>query len=180
MNTVNDNYPVAAVRHYMDAQILASHGRMDNAMCHYAFCAECVIKNLYNRIPKNDLRLGHKVNENWEDIRQFFQILEVMDPKTGAILGQLNLPDRLFYHHPERRYENDTAYSENDLKAALEFSGGLMKEVVLEQRCKWAFVFFDRCIRSGQRCGSEQFEKYIEKRVGQLFSRECLCKTEPQ
>lgn len=132
MNTGNDNYPVAAVRHYTDAEILASHKRMDNAMCHYAFCAECSIKNLYSRMPVSNLKLGHKVSENWEDIRQFFNVLEVMDAKTGVILGQLSLPDRLFYHHPERRYESDTVYREGEVKAAADFSEGLIKEIVLE------------------------------------------------
>ena len=80
MNITRDNYPAAAMRHFIDAELLKERGRYDNAMCHYAFSAECVLKSLYELCSSRSGRaLNHGIAEVWEDIKQYYAALGMMD-----------------------------------------------------------------------------------------------------
>lgn len=133
MNRSRDNYPIAAVRHFADGKILHNNNRYDNAMCHYAFSTECAIKILYEVIQSNGAAgIGHAAAKIWDDIRQCFGILEVLDARTGVLLGQIRIPDNLFLRHPERRYEADLIYRITEVEDARVFSEQLVKEIVSE------------------------------------------------
>lgn len=128
-----DKYPVAAVRHLIDARILKDKDRRDNAMCHYAFAAECALKVMYaNAFPKSGQGFGHKVGEQWDDIAQYYAAFQTFDVKLEALLGKIAVPDKLFDRHPTRRYENDGTYSKEDLQDADSFAGIVVAEIIEE------------------------------------------------
>lgn len=132
MNRTLDNYPAAAMRHFIDAELLKKRGRNDNAMCHYAFSAECVLKSLYELCTSRSGRvLNHGIADVWDDITQYYAALGMLDAKTEIILSKETIPDKLFERHPERRYEDDIEYTESEVEQAGRFTGKLVHELVL-------------------------------------------------
>lgn len=123
MGRNRDNYPVAAVRHFADAQLLWENDRKDNAMCHYAFSAECVIKAMYGQFCTNHgTDLKHGVKSVLEDMIQYYAALRILDAKSDLILEYAAPPQRLFMRHPGRRYEADLPYTDEELRASHDFT----------------------------------------------------------
>ncbi len=132
-NNTNDNYPAAAVRHFKDGKILHQYDRPDNAMCHYAFSAECGIKTLYEQLySKSGFVLKHGVAKTWSEMLQYYDILRIMDARAGAFLGNRTIPARLFENHPARRYWDNITYTEDDLDQACAFSEQLTRQIISE------------------------------------------------
>lgn len=106
-----DCYVVAAVRHFEDGKILHDRNRYDNAMCHYAFAAECCIKefiqhyNIQTKINKHDV--GSDLNK----LQEYFELWGFLKPELYPLYGIFPPPDELFSGHPERRYWQDIPYA---------------------------------------------------------------------
>lgn len=131
MSNSKDRYPIAALRHYEDAIILHNEHRYNNAMCHYAFAAECAIKVFYEQM--NMLSgLGHKVTEAWEGIKICYTMMCTLSPKMGVLFGTLELPECLFEDHPGRRYYADRMYSDEDMMKVAIFTQRLIDQIVLD------------------------------------------------
>lgn len=141
MSVNRDNYPVAAVRHFVDGKILHDHNRLDNAMCHYAFSAECAIKILYSIVQgTGTVGLGHNAEAVWEELQQSFGILEILDARTGVLMGQTRIPQKLFAGHPVRRYESGMDFTAVELEESYLFAERLTNEIVneaLDGRLEW-------------------------------------------
>ncbi len=127
----NDNYPVAAVRHFVDGEILYEQNRWDNSMCHYAFSAECAMKTLYKQLCSNkEINLGHDIDKDWTDIQQYFSALKILDARAGTMLDQLTIPEKLFENHPSRRYRDDILYTSEDMQKTVKFAKQLIQKIV--------------------------------------------------
>ncbi len=102
-----DHYPIAAFRHYADAVLLDQNDRMENALCHYAFSAECAIKAIYNWICGKSVTQkvdGHDVDRKvWVKATDNLDLLCAFYPKLSQLLS-FSLPGKLFDTHPDRRY----------------------------------------------------------------------------
>lgn len=130
---MSDNYPAAAMRHYRDAVILQENGRLDNAMCHYAFCAECFVKVLYDNVCHTGGRgLGHKIEQAYASLVDFYSFICMRDAKTEIMLGNDALPDCLFKNHPARRYWDDITYTEEDVQEVKALTERMMQELVMQ------------------------------------------------
>lgn len=130
-DSTKDNFPVAAVRHFYDAVLLMNHSRFDNAMCHFAFAAECAIKTLYKiHYEDNPKHLGHNMEKAWEDIKLCYTIMELMDADAGEWMGRLQVPECLFRDHPQRRYEGDIQYSDGELQQSEFFVQKLIDKII--------------------------------------------------
>lgn len=126
-----DNFPAAAVRHFNDGVLLMENERPDNAMCHFAFAAECAIKTLYGiHYAANPKYLGHNMEKAWEDIKLCYNSMEIMDAGAGEWMGRLQMPDCLFRDHPQRRYGDDVEYSDRDLKQSEKFAEELIDKLI--------------------------------------------------
>ncbi|MCI8591477.1 MAG: hypothetical protein HFI88_03820 [Lachnospiraceae bacterium] len=129
----NDHFPEAAVRHFVDGKILQDADRADNAMCHYAFSAECAMKAIYEQICANrGYRLNHNVEEAWRDMQQYHAALQILDAKAGTLLGSRRIPEELFDGHPGRRYARDKGYTEGEMQGAGIFAEFLVRKLVSE------------------------------------------------
>lgn len=128
-----DDYPTAAVRHFCDANLLANNGRKDNAMCHYAFAAECAIKALYMAYQADDPRkYGHTMKQIWNDINLYYNVLAIMDAESGEWLGRMKIPEKLFCRHPERRYYKDIDYTDEEIGDSKYFTEQLIRKIVIQ------------------------------------------------
>ena len=129
----NDYFPEAAVRHFVDGKILQEANRADNAMCHYAFSAECAMKAIYEQICANrGYRLNHNVEEAWRDMQQYHTALQILDAKAGTLLGGRRIPEALFDGHPGRRYARDKGYTEEQVQESGQFAEFLVRKLVSE------------------------------------------------
>lgn len=128
-----DNFPIAAMRHFTDASFLRDIGRADNAVCHYAFSAECFIKTFYEVICQADgVNLKHKVENAYVDLVEMYSIVRMMDVRTDILFGQMQLPPKLFDNHPFRRYMKDIVYTDEEMNEIHNFIQKLMEELVLQ------------------------------------------------
>jgi hypothetical protein len=132
---MQDRYPEAAVRHYRDGVILHQEKRYDNAMCHYAFSAECAIKAFemqFEKIknPSVRSRISHDVEPFWEALLTYNELLGIMDSRMSLIIGVEAPPPTLFYEHPTRRYGNDVSYTDVELSACKAFTARLVQHVI--------------------------------------------------
>ena len=135
MSTENtsDNFLVAAMRHYIDGNILEKEERWNNAMCHYAFSAECFIKVLYEQVSNcRGSKLNHGVEETFDDLIQYYSYLRMNDVTTDVMLGQVSLPTNLFKNHPKRRYWDDFPYTREEVHDAGELVNRMMRELVVQ------------------------------------------------
>ena len=117
-----DCYPVAAVRHLTDADLLYEQHRFDNAMCHYAFSAECVLKALASSPPTS-----HGI-ERLQDLVCAYT--ELLHPKFALLLGTGNPPQALVQKHPERRYFSDIDYTDDQMQQAQQFTHSLVDRLI--------------------------------------------------
>lgn len=130
---MQDHFPEAAVRHYRDGALLHQADRYDNAMCHYAFSAECAIKafNLqFQQVYTPHKRVGHDVVPVWRSMTEYCELLGVLDPRLSLLLGIGAAPDILFQDHPARRYGNDACYTDAELSLCGSFANKLMQQIV--------------------------------------------------
>ncbi len=128
-----DNYPVAAVRHFVDGHILLENGRVDNAMCHFAFALECALKIWYGQLSKHGVNaLGHKAYEEWNNITQYMETLQMLDAKAGVLLAAKTIPKPLYLGHPGRRYAENYPYLQEDVKESEELVDGIIQKIVLD------------------------------------------------
>lgn len=128
-----DNYPVAAVRHFVDGTLLLNNKRTDNAMCHFAFSAECAMKTLYERLSDSPARgLSHGTEKEWDNIMQYLDAIQILDAKVGNLMANTKVPEALFCRHPGRRYEGDIFYSQGELEASRKFTEELIRKIVMD------------------------------------------------
>ena len=127
---LHDRYPVAAVRHFEDGALLHQHGRKDNAMCHYAFSAECSAKAFAELLHLSGRAQNHSAKALLEDISLFMELSGMLDPKFALLLGVKDVPALLFRGHPERRYGADGTYSSADLGESRCYAEKLINHVI--------------------------------------------------
>jgi hypothetical protein len=132
---MQDCYPEAAVRHYRDGVILHREKRYDNAMCHYAFSAECAMKALimqFEKIknPSARSRMSHNIESFWESLLAYNELLGIMDSQLSLIIGVEVPPSALSQGHPKRRYWNDVIYTDAELSACEAFTDRLVQQVI--------------------------------------------------
>lgn len=130
-----DNYPEAAVRHYLDGVFLQQAGWYDNSLCHYAFSVECAAKAFAEQFwlvyPGSQGRKLHNVSDILKSISDYSEILGTLDSRLSLIMGVVKPPTTLFHDHPERRYSNDTNYHTTDVDSCREFTEIWLEQVVL-------------------------------------------------
>jgi len=124
-----DHFPEATVRHYLDGQLLHQANRYDNAMCHYAFSAECAIKAFSEQLQKH-VKHTHNVEEILESLQSYHELLGILHPKLSLLIGIGEPPSVLFDKHPKRRYGNDVSYTAAELEACKEFASRLEEQVI--------------------------------------------------
>lgn len=130
---MNDNYLVASMRHYIDGTLLEKEKRWNNAMCHYAFSAECFIKIWYEHVShQKGSRLSHGVEKTFDDLAHYYSFIRMNDVTTDIMLGQTSLPTTLFENHPARRYWDDISYSKEEVQEARELVERMMQELVIQ------------------------------------------------
>lgn len=139
---MQNRYPEAAVRHYRDGVILHQADRYDNAMCHYAFAAECAIKAFRTQLYKfyaarnpsapiiREILKVHKVDSTLISMTAYHELLGVLDPHFSLLTDTEGLPSVLFQEHPERRYGNDVSYTDTDLSTCEAYVGRLVRQVI--------------------------------------------------
>lgn len=129
-----DNFPIAAMRHYRDACLLSENGRNSNAMCHYAFSAECFVKAFYEMISCNQKgsRLNHEVGDTYAELIELYSFVKMVDVRTNILLEKISLPRGLFDGHPTRRYWSDIEYAEENILETRIFVGHLMEELMFQ------------------------------------------------
>lgn len=119
---MTDCYPVAAVRHLIDADLLYKQHRYNNAMCHYAFAAECVLKAFVLNPPTI-----HTISRLQELICIY---TELLNPKFALLLGTGNPPQVLIDSHPARRYFSDIPYTNDEMQQAQLFTHSLVDKLI--------------------------------------------------
>ena len=131
---MEDRFPEAAVRHWLDGKMLHQAHRYDNAMCHYAFSAECAIKAFRNQLLQaytgKDGKRTHEVEPFWEALTEYYELMGILNPKLSLLIGIGAPPPRLFQDHPDRRYYNDINYTASDLAECEEFVTRLIQQVI--------------------------------------------------
>lgn len=130
---MQDHYPEAAVRHYRDGVILRQKGRYDNAMCHYAFSAECAIKSFwlwFRQVYGGKPLKSHDAASVLNNMMQYHELLGVLDPQMSLLIGTEAPPPVLFQQHPERRYGNDICYTDAELAACEAFADRFVQRVI--------------------------------------------------
>ena len=119
---MTDCYPVAAVRHLSDADFLYAQHRFDNAMYHYAFSVECVLKAFASSPPTI-----HRIDRLQDLVCAYTELLH---PKFALLLGTGNPPLALAQNHPERRYYTDIDYTDNEMQQAQQFTHSLVDRLI--------------------------------------------------
>lgn len=136
---MRDHFPEATVRHYLDGVLLHQEGRYDNAMCHYAFSAECAIKafrtqflQVYKErtsIIKPDSKF-HKADSALISMTEYHEFLGALDPHFSLLIGTEAPPSILFQEHPDRRYKNDISYTDAELSECKAFANRFVQRVI--------------------------------------------------
>lgn len=134
MDSKKTSYSIAAARHNQDGKILLSTDRIDNAMCHFAFSAECSLKAFWeafqemnNRFPK--VKFVHKEKELNEFLRDYYW-LTVWNPTLAFLSGLETIPNILFQDHPDRRYYDNQNYTAEEIKKSEHYSDMLLQRLV--------------------------------------------------
>lgn len=135
METTNEDFYDAALRHWIDGEILEGQQEYDNAVCMQGFAAECALKAILRvGCPDEIIRkYGHYGEELFRDVVMMLSgdihLAAMTDPATGLRLSQIVLPDILFRNHPERRYYMDGNYSREDAEQCCNAAGSLIREI---------------------------------------------------
>lgn len=130
---MQDRYPEAAVRHYHDGVILHQADRYDNAMCHYAFSAECAIKAFktqFQQVYVLHNQATHNIAPAWKSMMEYYELLGVLDSQLSLLIGIGAPPDILFQEHPVRRFGNDVNYTDTELSVCKSFANRLVQQII--------------------------------------------------
>lgn len=127
-----DCFPEAAMRHFTDANILKAEKRYDNAMCHYAFSAECALKAILS--ASNSLKWGHNLINLNNNLLQVIVTsagsLAFLDSKFSAAVQKNSVPPKLAQNHPERRYFANQSYTETEIEEAEQYAKFLTDQIL--------------------------------------------------
>lgn len=136
---MTEHYYEAAIRHFIDADILQQEECYDNSVCLFGFSAECALKALIkvfcgeNCCQILQYKYGHNGDKLIHDLYIFItnaSMISALDPALGLKLHDYALPQILFSDHPDRRYAGNDQFSGTDVeycKAAVIF---LIKEMI--------------------------------------------------
>lgn len=130
---MQDCYSEAAIRHYLDGVILHQSNRYDNAMCHYAFSAECAIKAFktqFQQVYPVHSQATHDISPALKSMAEYHELLGVLDSRLSLMIGIGAPPPILFQEHPGRRYGNDVSYTDAELSACKVFTNKLVQQVI--------------------------------------------------
>lgn len=139
---MEENYYEAAIRHFVDGSILQQEGCYDNAVCLYGNSAECSLKSLIevycgeNSRAILQYRYGHNGKNLKDDLYSFIAnsanalITSSLDPALGLKLQAFDMPELLFQDHPERRYDKNGRFSQNDAELCKCAALFLTKELI--------------------------------------------------
>lgn len=131
----NEDFYEAAMRHWVDGNILEREGEYDNAVCMLGFSAECALKKMAESMYcRRDIRrYSHFGEILFEDIKMMLSgdmgLAIMLDPACSLRFSTISLPEVLFLEHPERRYFGDGVYSEEDAKSCKAVVESLVKEL---------------------------------------------------
>lgn len=127
-----DCFPEAALRHFEDANILKAEKRYDNAMCHYAFSAECALKAILS-VSKRPKRVHDLIKLNKNLLQVIFVnagSLAFLDSKFSAAVQKNSVPPKLAQNHPERRYFANQIYTETEIEEAEQYAKFLTDQIL--------------------------------------------------
>lgn len=124
-----DCYHVASVRHLIDADLLYAQHRLDNAMCHYAFSAECALKCILNAFVSK-APITHNLDLLQDLVCAYTELLGLLHPKFTLLLGADTPPEALVQDHPKRRYFPDIDYTDTDMEQSQMFCHLLVQQMV--------------------------------------------------
>lgn len=139
---MDENYYEAAIRHFVDGDILHQKGCYDNAVCLYCNSAECSLKSLievyYGEKSRDILqhRYGHHVDTLKEELYGFIAnstnalITPSLDPVLGLKLQDFDMPEILYKEHPVQRYYKNEYFSQNDAEICKRAAHFLIKELI--------------------------------------------------
>jgi len=117
---MNEDYKTAANRHCKDGELLHTNCRYDNAVYHFGFAVECGLKHLL-QVNNKDVPQNH-------DLKTFLENC-MLEPALALRLNQSNLPPRLCYGHPERRYWPDNFFKQADSQLLKAYTQFVLKQV---------------------------------------------------
>ncbi|WP_311145773.1 HEPN domain-containing protein [Stomatobaculum longum] len=127
-----DCFPEAAMRHFKDAKILKDKQRYDNAMCHYAFSAECALKAILS--ASNRSKRGHNLINLNANLLQVISTsagsLAFLNTKFSAAVQKNSVPPKLAQDHPERRYFASQSYTKTEIEEAEQYAEFLTDQIV--------------------------------------------------
>ena len=134
MSNSKDHFAAAAVRHYTDSKYLLQHDRRDNAMCHLAFSAECVLKAFWEGYHKKfscfrNVKAVHS-EEKLMDFLQDYYWLTIKNPCYAFLTDMESIPSELFEDHPERRYFEDQNYNDSIIELSLQYVQSLIQRML--------------------------------------------------
>ena len=135
MGTTNEDFYDAAIRHWIDGEILEEQEEYDNAVCMQGFAAECALKAILKVGCPDDIvrKYSHYGKELFRDVVMMLSgdihLAAMTNPATGLRLSQIVLPDILFRNHPERRYYMDGKYSKEDAEQCRNATDSLIREI---------------------------------------------------
>ena len=130
---MQDCYPEATIRHYLDGTLLHHSNRYDNAMCHYAFSAECAIKAFkmqFRQFYPVHSQATHDISPALESIAEYHELLGILDSRLSLLIGIGAPPPILSQEHPGRRYGNDVSYTTAELSECEVFTNKLVQQVI--------------------------------------------------
>lgn len=144
----------AALRHFVDAQILEQEECYDNAVYLYGNAAECALKalienycrpnnfnSLNNPNPRNPLSseeilkkgYGHFINSLAKDMNNFIlntSTMAILDPSLALKQQAFIIPEVLSRDHPERRYAGNGIFTLADAQECESATHILVNEMI--------------------------------------------------
>ncbi len=114
---MSENFYDASIRHWYNGKLSEMEGEYDNAVCMQGFAAECALKKILNSAYPIEkiIKYSHGGASLFDDICMMLtndnSMLSILDPASGLRLSQINLSEKLFENHPERRYFSDGVYT---------------------------------------------------------------------
>lgn len=134
-----EDYYGAALRHFVDAEILTREESYDNAVYLYGNSAECTLKTMImiyfgengREILKN--RYKHDMKLLIQELLYFItnsSAMALLDPTLGLKLQAFALPKALFQEHPERRYAQNGKFAQEDAINCRQATRFLLDEMI--------------------------------------------------
>lgn len=132
----NEDFYEAAIRHWIDGNILEEQEEYDNAVCMQGFAAECALKKIMDMLHVMDdvKKYNHFGGELFQDIKMILsgdiEMTTLIHPACGLRLSAILLPSILFQDHPGRRYFKDGRYIREDAEECRNAANRLIEEMV--------------------------------------------------